>query len=92
MSATMTSLYARTATWQGAPFEGDRPISLDRMAALLDVDDNTPYTWSHRKALPRHDGVCGRSRWWWESKIIAWYHQRNTVGGRPRIVEDVVAA
>jgi hypothetical protein len=79
----MLDHYYETATWEGAPYEGDRPVSLDRMAAVLGVHHGTPYTWSYRDALPAHDGVIGRSRFWWESKILRWHHQRNTVGGRP---------
>ena len=80
---TLTDLYVTTATWEGAPCVGDQPVSLDMMALLFNVERNTPYTWSHREVLPPHDGVCGRSRWWWRSKIIQWYGTRNVIGGRP---------
>ena len=72
------------ATGAGAPHVGDVPVSLDMMPALLGVEENTPYTWAHRGVLPPHDGVCGRSRWWWKSNILGWHAVRQTTGGRPR--------
>ena len=78
----MPTDYAATATWEGAPRRGDLPISLDRFIDVLHWHDGTPiekhtaYTWSARGVLPVHDGVCGRSRYWWQSKIQAWWEAR----------------
>lgn len=88
MSTATVPEQRETPTGHGAPFVGDIPVSLDMMSELFSVDDNTPYTWGHRKVLPPHDGVCGRSRWWWKSKIVAWHEHRQAtgrnLGGRPR--------
>ena len=74
--------HAATATWEGAPVRGDLPISLDRFILVLKHPDGTPidrhtaYTWSARDVLPPHDGVNGRSRYWWESKLQRWWYER----------------
>lgn len=80
---TMPTDYAATATWEGAPRVGDMPVSLDRFQFVLTWPDGTPidrhtaYTWSARGVLPDHDGVNGRSRYWWESKLQEWWRQRH---------------
>lgn len=73
----MPDEYTETATWDGAPRRGDLPIALDRFIHVLPIDRHTAYKWSARDVLPPHDGMCGRSRYWWSSKLVAWYRQRH---------------